>query len=202
VDAAAVLALYHWASSQPTLAGAIALIAESGIFLLPIVLVLVLVVPWLRSGSADDGVRDAVLAGFIAAAVALALGLVLERVLSRPRPFVTLGIVPLFPHAADSSFPSDHTLVGVALVGPLLWRAPRLGLWLFLWAVIIGLARVAAGVHYPSDVAGSILLAGVVDAFVWLVVLPPILDRLNLRRLNPLRSDARPVGSPPGERRR
>ena len=125
----------------------------------------------------------------VTALVAFLLGLVLERTLSRPRPFVELGFQPLFAHAADSSFPSDHTLAGVALVGPLLGPARRLGVVLVVWALVVGLARVAAGVHYPSDVLGSAVLALVLDGLVW-TLLRPVLDRFNLQRW-----DARLVGS-------
>jgi undecaprenyl-diphosphatase len=98
--------------------------------------------------------------------VALAVGLVLERVLARPRPFGELAITPLVAHVADSSFPSDHTLIGAALVGPMLLSVPRLGLALFGWAVLVGTARVAAGLHYPSDIIGTSVLALGIDILV------------------------------------
>jgi undecaprenyl-diphosphatase len=192
VDASLALALHDWTIAHPALANVIALIAESGIFLLPIAMAVV----WLCSASAGHGPREAILVGGADAAVAFAVGLVLEHVLGRPRPFVALGFTPLFPHAADSSFPSDHTLVAVALVGPLLWRAPRVGVWLGLWAALIGVARICAGVHYPTDVLGSIALAFVVDAVVWLAF-RPVLDRFM-----PPRWGARVLGSPPPGRRR
>jgi undecaprenyl-diphosphatase len=88
----------------------------------------------------------------------------------RPRPFVALGITPLFPHDADSSFPSDHTLVGVALATPLVVRRIA-GRWAaFILALGIGLARVAAAVHWPSDVLVSAALAVGLGALAsWLV---------------------------------
>jgi undecaprenyl-diphosphatase len=59
----------------------------------------------------------------------------------------------------DSSFPSDHTLVGSALAAPLVWRRWRLGLPLLVVALLAGMARVAAGVHWPSDIIGTALVA-------------------------------------------
>jgi undecaprenyl-diphosphatase len=192
VDASIVLALHAWASSQSWLAGLVVFVAEAGVFVLPIVLVAV----WFRSDRADDGRREAIVVGFVAAVAALAITLVIEHMLTRPRPFVELGFEPLFAHARDSSFPSDHTLVGVALGGPMLWRAPRLGTWLVVWALFVGAARVAAGVHYPSDIVGSAFLALAIDAVVW-GAMRPVLDRLSLRRW-----DAHLLGSPRGARRR
>ncbi|HEY0580808.1 MAG TPA: phosphatase PAP2 family protein [Chloroflexota bacterium] len=192
MDDSLVLTLHNLATSHATLATLDTVIAESGIFLLPLALLLV----WFRTASAGLGPREAVLTGFVAAALAFGVGYMLEQLLSRPRPFVALGLTPLFAHAADSSFPSDHTLLSVALVGPLLWRLPRVGIWLFGWAMLIGMARVAAGVHYPSDVVGSAILALAIDALVWLA-LRPVLARVRLTRW-----DVDPPGSLPGARRR
>jgi undecaprenyl-diphosphatase len=107
-----------------------------------------------------------------AAFVAFALTLAVEQVVYRPRPFVDLGFEPLFPHARDSSVPSDHTLIGVALGGPMLARDRRLGLLLVGWALIVGVARIAAGVHYPSDIVGSGIIALALDWVVWLALRP------------------------------
>jgi undecaprenyl-diphosphatase len=165
MDAAVVIALHGWAVSQPWLTSAVVFVAEDGIFLIPLLLVAV----W-ATAPTDDGRRAAIIAGCIAAVLAAGLGLYLERTLTRPRPFVELGFTPLFPHAADSSFPSDHTLVGVALTGALLIRAPRVGVMLFALAVLVGFARAAVGVHYPSDIVGSAVIALALAALVALVV--------------------------------
>jgi undecaprenyl-diphosphatase len=163
VDGAIVLGLYGLAAQQPWLAGLAALVADYGIFVLPLALVVV----WLSGGPSR---RRAVVAGVLAAIVAIGLGLVLEHTLARPRPFVALGIAPLLPHAADSSFPSDHTLAGVALAGALAWRVPRVGGWLLGWALLVGAARVMAGLHYPSDIVGSAVLALALDGLAWRLV--------------------------------
>jgi undecaprenyl-diphosphatase len=166
MDSAVVQALHGLAGVQPWIASLTVLIAQFGIFILPIGLI----VGWWMPGPAQAAHRRAVLAGCLAAAMAVALGLVLERTLGRPRPFVALGLAPLFPHAADSSFPSDHTLTGVALGGVLAMRMPRVGIWMVAWAMLIGFARVMAAVHYPTDIAGSALLALLLDALAILLV--------------------------------
>ncbi|HEV7662427.1 MAG TPA: phosphatase PAP2 family protein [Chloroflexota bacterium] len=186
MDTSIVLALHAWTTAQPVLATSVALLAEAGIVVLPILLVVV----WLRAASIGPGTREAVLSGCIGAVIAFAIGYGLEHLLSRPRPFLELGFTPLFPHAADSSFPSDHTLVGAALVGPLLWRVQRLGVLAFFWALLVGAARVAAGVHYPTDIIGSAILALAIDAVLWLTIRPVLV------RLSPLRLDAGARGKP------
>jgi len=177
MDAALVLALHQLTITQAWFGASVLVVAQAGIFLLPIALLLI----WLVASTPNDGRREAIVAGVVSALVAMAVGLVLERILNRPRPFVELGFEPLFPHAADSSFPSDHTLVGVALIGPMLWQSSKLGIWLLAWALIVGFARVAAGVHYPTDIVGSTLLALALAGAVW-VATRPVRSWLNLHR--------------------
>jgi undecaprenyl-diphosphatase len=149
----------------------VVLIAQYGIFVLPVALLIV----WVRSDSWSIP-RQAVLAGFAAALIAFCLGLVLERSLGRPRPFVELGFTPMIAHVPDSSFPSDHMLTGIALIGPLLWTLPRVGCLLFVWALIVGAARVAAGLHHPTDILGSTAVALTLDAPAWFFIVPRGLD--------------------------
>lgn len=83
--------------------------------------------------------------------------------LGRPRPmhFDTDGLFGLHPNWADwtyQSFPSGHATTAFALAACVgfvseRWFYPSLAL-----AAVIGLSRIAVGVHYPSDVfAGAIL---------------------------------------------
>ena len=69
-------------------------------------------------------------------------------------------------YAADgSSFPSGHatssmavTAAAVVLAWPTRWRWPAL--WLgAIFVAMVGLSRIALGVHYPSDVLGGWCLA-------------------------------------------
>jgi undecaprenyl-diphosphatase len=155
LDGQIVLALHGWAASSPVLAFLVTIIAEDGPFLLPIFLGVL----WFWRSRDRSTNRRAVLAGGISVGVALVLMVLLGFLIDRPRPFVELGFIPLFPHGSDSSFPSDHTLIGEALVGPLLWLRPRVGIGPALWALLVGFARVAAGIHFPSDILLSVLLA-------------------------------------------
>lgn len=165
MDQQLVLTLHNWAASQPAIAALVVLVAERGVFLLPLVLGAL----WLWPGPSACERRVVLLAAALGFALALGLVMVLGPLVYRPRPFLALATSPLFTHAADSSFPSDHTLLGFALVGPLLWRQPRLGCWLGLWVLVVGFARVAAAVHYPSDILGSAALAAApAAAGLWL----------------------------------
>jgi undecaprenyl-diphosphatase len=138
--------------------------------LLPAAMILIIVATWFWPGDpVDRGLRQrlAVYAG-LAAIVALAIAHVIGMIWFRQRPFLTLPAHLLTPHAADSSFPSDHAVACFALATPFLLARRRVGWVLLACAIVVGLARVASGLHYPSDVAGGALLGVAVASLIWL----------------------------------
>ena len=163
VDDVITLSLHQVVVAQVWLATAAVLLADYGVFVLPAMMVVL----WFWPEQSLPFRRGAIVTGCLAACVAIGLGLVLERTLSRPRPFVALGFTPLIPHVSDSSFPSDHTLTGVALIAALAVRSTWMGVLLFGWALLVGTARIAAGLHYTSDILGSALLALVLAQAAW-----------------------------------
>ena len=85
------------------------------------------------------------------------VGVVLFNVAwKRPRPYVAFDEIELlFYRATDPSFPANPVAIGFA-AGSAAWMANRkLGYWLFGAALVYGMARVYAGVFYPSDVLGG-----------------------------------------------
>lgn len=112
--------------------------------------------------------RRGVLAGLVCAAVAVGVAALIGHLWYRARPFVAPSHHAhlLVQHARDASFPSDHVsaLAGIA-VALLLWRRRTLGLIVLAVTVLVAVARVMVGVHYPSDVLGGFgdgLLVGLV----------------------------------------
>src|SRR5437763_11416871 len=116
----------------------------------------------------------------VACLLAYAVNLLIEQFVFEPRPFVTHKVHLLIQHAADSSFPSDHTAWSFAVLGMLVfallpvvlvvWRKrsnrdalhPMVFFWPLLLTVLafviacsIGFARIFVGVHYPGDVLGG-----------------------------------------------
>ena len=124
----------------------------------------------------------------VAAAGALAvtglLLLVAGHLVVEPRPFVgDHDTVLLIHHAADNSFPSDHSAVAAAMagVGLLAWRrwAPLLA----LLVAAIGLARIFVGVHLPGDVLAGWIGGGAAAALAWVGVYRlQVAERLPVRR--------------------
>lgn len=101
-----------------------------------------------------------------------------------PRPFVLSGIPPLLPHAADNGFPSDHTLLSAACAALVLWSGKRLGIVLMGMAFLVGYARVLAGVHHLVDIVGSMVIATGVAWAVWRYVVPRVLRRYSLEKMD------------------
>ena len=81
------------------------------------------------------------------------------------RPFVADHIAPLFAHAPDNGFPSDHTLASMFLAVCVLAYSRRWGVVLVAISLAIGVARMAAHLHRPIDILGAIAIA-VVSALV------------------------------------
>jgi membrane-associated phospholipid phosphatase len=81
----------------------------------------------------------------------------------RVRPFsADLGIEVLVEHDAERSFPSRHVASGLAMA--IIGGAdhPRLGRAMASVAAALGTTRVAAGLHYPSDVIGGAVLGAAI----------------------------------------
>jgi undecaprenyl-diphosphatase len=100
---------------------------------------------------------------------------VLNHFLYRPRPFVAYDITPLVEQSANASFPSGHatfffTLATLALI----CFGKRFGGWAFAIAILIGLARIYAGVHYPLDIIGGAAIGILVPYGVRLFLKPEL----------------------------
>lgn len=112
---------------------------------------------------------------FIALSLILSRGLlteILRLFIFRERPFAAFGFEPLINHSATANaFPSGHAVFYFTLAIALFYLDKKLG-WYFLGgAVLIGLARVMAGVHWPLDIVGGAALGTLSPIVVrWLLV--------------------------------
>lgn len=93
------------------------------------------------------------------------LHVTLKQIYHRHRPALFTPLV----HASGYSFPSGHTVTAVMTYGLLAAvmcpRLPKRWRWIpvavaALIVVLVGLSRVYLGAHYPTDVLGSVLVAG------------------------------------------
>ena len=100
------------------------------------------------------------------------LGLLLAGHLhTDPRPFVhDPHSTPLFPHAADNGFPSDHSAAAGLLAALVLrWRWVA-GIAVAVGAAVVAWARVAAHVHHAQDVLAGLVIGAIAAALaIWLI---------------------------------
>jgi undecaprenyl-diphosphatase len=87
----------------------------------------------------------------------------------RVRPFIALSLSHNLIIDAAPSFPSGHTIVMFALATSVYFYDRKFGWFLYVCGILIGLGRVAGGVHYPSDILGGAVLGIIVGWLVYAV---------------------------------
>ena len=104
---------------------------------------------------------------FTALALILSRGIFTEIIrffYNRPRPFLTLNFTALVNHSSSNSLPSGHAVFyfTFAILFFFLFRGERgrrWRLWFLSGAILMGIARVIAGVHWPLDIVAGLLVA-------------------------------------------
>lgn len=110
----------------------------------------------------------------LAISAIIARGLITEWIrffYDHPRPFALLGFNPLIPESG-ASFPSGHMTFLFPLALVVLYYNRRFGYWLLGLSLAVGVARIFAGVHWPLDILGGILI-GAFCAYVIHKILSP-----------------------------
>lgn len=83
-----------------------------------------------------------------------------------PRPFAAHKVNLLVNHIANASFPSDHAAVSFAFATSIFSYNPKLGVLAYLFALLISISRIFAGLHYPSDIIVGALIGILVSLAV------------------------------------
>ncbi|MFN3974516.1 MAG: phosphatase PAP2 family protein [Dehalococcoidia bacterium] len=170
LDAQLALRLNGWVGHWPW-ADRIAQYLASD-YLIPVSLALMLLGVWFapRMQAVRERYQKGVLCSLLGLGFSSIAVLVLNHYFYRPRPFHTYEVRLLFYPPTDSSFPSNSAVVGFAMaVGITLTNRP-LGAFALVLAALWGLARVYAGVHYPSDIIGGALLATLITSVMALAL--------------------------------
>ncbi len=96
----------------------------------------------------------------IAALVAVLLVYFAGDLFPEVRPYITNHTQALLTNPpSDNSFPSDHSVVSFVIALIVLQFSYPLGAISLIIAGLVGYSRVVAGVHYPVDVFGAIVIA-------------------------------------------
>jgi undecaprenyl-diphosphatase len=107
-----------------------------------------------------------------ALAIILSRGVVTEVIrffFHEQRPFSFYGFAPLIAESGWG-FPSGHAAWFFALAMTVWYVNRKWGIWYFVLVLVMGVARVYVGVHWPLDIAGGAIIGVGSALFVhWLL---------------------------------
>ncbi|MCJ7653663.1 MAG: phosphatase PAP2 family protein [Actinobacteria bacterium] len=128
--------------------------------IIPVVLTLLvlLVILLARDSREREAAAMCLICAVAAVVISVTILFALNSLFFRPRPFTTHSVNLLLYHNTDSAFPSNAATLAFALSFAVLFYHRKVGLAMLALGTFLGLARVAAGVHYPMDILGGILL--------------------------------------------
>lgn len=153
--------LFQWVENNALLSGFV--VSGAGFFPL-IILGLTFIFTLLRARANMIRVWGEVLLSVVLSRLVLTEGT--RLFFDRLRPFEVLQITPLIGHDFGYAFPSGHAAFYFAIAFSLLFNRAMLktkipgwiyGAVMIIAATINGFSRVAAGVHWPSDIIGGAL---------------------------------------------
>ena len=130
----------------------------------------------------------------VAAGVALLANQAIAHLWERPRPFTSHPALThvLGARTTDPSFPSDHAAAAFAIAFAVLVFSRRAGALFLVAATLIGLSRIALGMHYPGDILAG-MLVGLASALLvtragrpWIARLVVLVSRVTDPLLRPV----------------
>lgn len=111
------------------------------------------------------------LAVLVAVLIAFRLDNVLKDIVDRPRPPAVLEGLHVREAIHGFGFPSGHATMAFALAASLHPTLPRPWRWVaWALALVVGVARMHVGVHWPADVMGGAALGTAIGTSAWLLV--------------------------------
>lgn len=123
-----------------------------------------LMVLWFIDGKIK---KEQVLHAFFACSIAWITAVLIKQIFPTVRPFILDGSpadVAFVP--TSGAFPSEHTIVAFALSVTVFMHDRKVGWYFITAALLIGVARVLANVHYPTDIVGGAFLGTIVAVIV------------------------------------
>lgn len=157
----------HWAGHVPILDKFMSFTAQYALELYAIMFV----IAWFTMPRTEGTRRHALVVAGCSGILALVVNVVISHIWFRPRPFVTLPkgtFTQLIPHSIDASFPSDHVSGSFAFAAGSWKRTDRWVSYSFTcFAILVAVARVYTGVHWPTDVIGGAIVGLFSARIMW-----------------------------------
>lgn len=156
-----LLALYNFATATPLREEFVVFFAE----LLPHIILFVAAPILALRHLRRLNYQELLTVGFVFLAPALiaqSIAQAIKLLYSSARPFAEFSLIPLASVADPmGSFPSSHATLFAALATTFYLHDKKIGLIFAIAALLIGIARIAAGVHWPTDILAGYLLGSI-----------------------------------------
>jgi len=101
----------------------------------------------------------------------LVIAEIVKNIVHRARPYVILETARKIINGNTDfkSFPSGHAAIFFALAMAVYFYNKKLGIWFFVAAILMGIARIFVGVHWPTDILGGAVIGIVSGVFVRII---------------------------------
>lgn len=127
---------------------------------------------WVIDGKV---LKEEVIHAIFAGGIAFIIVFLIKYLFPSVRPFeLNGGKIDVLIPPTDSAFPSSHTALAFSLAVTIFFHDKKVGWFYLVGALVIGVARVLANVHYPVDILGGAFV-GTLIAF--------IIERIHLFKL-------------------
>ena len=94
----------------------------------------------------------------------------IKSLIESPRPFIFFqDLQPLFIHGGMDSFPSGHASFFMAIAVLLFQSHRKIGFVYIIFVLIIGMARIASGIHFPVDILVGYIIGVIVSLIFGLI---------------------------------
>lgn len=110
--------------------------------------------------------KEVVLHALMASFVAWGIAEMIKSLLPSMRPFnINNGPVFTLTVPGDNAFPSGHTAAVFGLAMAVWLHDKKIGYSFLIGAMLVGIGRILANVHFPLDITGGSLI-GILTAFI------------------------------------
>jgi hypothetical protein len=135
---------------------------------------LLMLIGWWYSRRQSNRVMASALLAPVIAALAFIIVQPVASAVAEQRPYNKIpNVLVLLARGHDSSFPSDHAILGGAVTLALFYVSKRFGYVSLFFALLMAFARVYAGVHYPQDVVVGLIGGAIIAVVLRFVFITP-----------------------------